>query len=178
MVALAAHVSVPAAVLPGLALELPSDAEQTCLGVVAVPPEPDGLALPGPDCQSQDEPDAVAPAERHADELANLGDLERLHLVLVDARRLRESHRVADDVPASQSLAERRAGGPVDLVRVAGPGPLGDHSRVKPLEVLGADLVDALAPESRDEMLLNRGPVSAVRLVLDGRPGDVLQPVA
>ena len=51
-------------------------------------------------------------------------DLERLDLLVLDARRLRERDRVADDVPTTQRLPERRARRAVHLVRVAGRAPV------------------------------------------------------
>ena len=84
---------------------------------------------------------------------------------------------VAHDVPAAVRLAERCARGPVHLVGVGRPRPVEDHPRVELLEVLRADLVDPMLAETEDEVLLHRRAVRAVRLVLDRRPRDVLQPM-
>ena len=68
---------------------------------------PDGLALPRADGQCEHEPHAVAASERGLDQPLDVLDLERLDLLVLDARRLRERDGVADDVPATQCLTER-----------------------------------------------------------------------
>lgn len=96
----AARVWVVAAGLPPAPLQLPGDGN--CLGVLVqpLPAESNGLALAGTDCQRQHEPDAVAAIQGGCEQAVDLLDLERLDLVLLDARRLRQLGWVPSDVAA------------------------------------------------------------------------------
>jgi hypothetical protein len=117
-------VRVGAPVLPGLPLKLPRDPQRAGLQAVPGPLHSDGLALPCPDSQREDEPHAVAASQRGLDQSLDVLDLERFDLLVLDPGWLRQGdrHRVADDVPTAQGLAERSARGAVHLVGVVSTG--------------------------------------------------------
>ena len=170
-------VRVGASVLPRLPLKLPRNPQRARLRAVAVPAHPDGLALSRPDGQREHETHAVAASQCGLDQPLDVLDLERLDLLILYMRRLRERDRVADDVPATQRLGERCARCAVHLVRGRRTCTTRDHPCVEPLEVLRRNLVDPMLPHARRQVLVYRGAVRPVRLVLDRRPGDVLHPV-
>lgn len=168
---------VVAAVLPPSSLQLPGDCERPVVLVKPFPLEADGLALAGADSESQYEPDAVPAFERGLEQTVDFLDLERLDLVLLDPGRLRQRNRVTFDVPSPVCFAERCAGGSVHLVRGAGLPALADDRGVQLLEMLGFDLVHPVLAQAGNQMDVHCGAVRPVRLVLDGRSSDVLQPV-
>jgi hypothetical protein len=135
----------------------------------------EGVAVAQSEGEGDGPAGAVAAPACGVQDRAGLGDGEGFDLVVVEAGGIDEGAHVAGDASALHRDLQCPRQKSVRLQHRRGGEPFGGHGGVEAFDVLGLQAVEAVVPDTGDDVDPREGPVPLQRRGSDAAGGDVVE---